>query len=412
MTATLSGSEAALKYLYPKGEMPKSINEMFNALKRIKKETDFVGDSAFVPLQNANPQGLGSTLSAAQDNVYQGSYARFQLTRVSHYAVARITGEAAEAAVKSEGALVDLWDNETKGVATSEMAQLATYLFGTGDGVLGRMSSGHTTTTVTMAPGTNMNYFELNMTIKAVSATGLASTVRSGGAAKARITGIDRRARTLTFSAALDTLITDVTATDYLVRNADHHSSGTATVITGLDEIVKGGTAPGTLWGLNRNTDPVRFAGQRIDYAGWAMEDALVDASAQVGFQGVGYPNVAIMNNIEFAAIKKSLAAKLSYNRPGGKSADYSFSDISIEGENGPIEILPDPFCPRNQCFLLALDKFALWSLKAAPHLADFDSLKVLRRHDSDTYEIRFVFYGQLKCVNPGPHVVLTSFGL
>jgi hypothetical protein len=412
MTATLSGSTAALKYLYPKGEMPKSINQMFNTLKRIKKETDFVGDSAFVPLQNSNPQGVSSSFSEAQANIFQGNYARFQLTRVSHYAIARISGEAAEAAVKTEGALVDLWDNESKGVATSEMSCLATYLFGSGDGVLGQMSSGHTTTTVTMASGTNMNYFELNMTVKAVTATGLASTIRSGGAAKARITGIDRRARTLTFSAALNTLITDVAATDYLVRSSDHHTSGVASVITGMDELVRGGTAPGTIWGLNRNTDPVRFAGQRVSYAGWAMEDALVDASAQVGFQGIGYPNVAIMNNIEFASIKKSLAAKLSYNRPGGKSAEYSFSDISIEGENGPIELLPDPFCPRNQCFLVALDKFSLWSLKAAPHLAEFDGIQVLRRHDADTYEIRFVFYGQLKCVNPGPHIVLTSFGL
>lgn len=412
MTATLAGSSAALKVLYPKGEMPKSINEMFKTLKRLKKATDFVGESAYVALQNANPQGSSAGFSEAQADIYQGNYVRFNLTRVSHYGIARVTGEAAEAAVKSEGALVDLWDNETRGIATTEMSTLATYLFGTGDGALGTMSSGHTTTTVTMASGTNMNYFEVNMTVKAQSATGLAATVRSGGAAKARVTGIDRRARTLTFAAALDTLITDVTATDVLVRAGDHHSGGVAQVITGLDEVVKGGTSPGTLWSLNRNTDPVRLAGQRVDYAGWAMEDAIVDASALVGFQGIGYPNVAIMNNIEFASLKKSLSAKLHFNRPGSSDAKYGFSDISIEGEAGPIEILADPFCPRNKCFLLKLDEFTLWSLKAAPHLVKFDGLEVLRRHDADAYEVRFAFYGQLKCVNPGPHIVLTSFGL
>lgn len=411
MTATLAGSTAAMKVLYPKGEMPKSINEKYNTLKRLKKATDFVGESAYVALQNANPQGASQDFTEAQDSIYQGNYVRFNLTRVSHYGIARVTGEAAEAAVKSEGALVDLWDNETKGVATTEMSCLATYLFGTGDGTLGQINSAVNATTITMASGTNMNYFEVNMRVRAVSATGLASTVRTGGTAYARVTGIDRRARTLTFSAALDTLITDVVNGDYLVRGKDHHSSGTAKVITGLDEVVKGGTSPGTLWGLNRNTDPVRLAGQRVDYAGWDMADAIVDASALVGFQGIGYPNVAIMNNIEFAALKKSLVAKLQYNRPGSTKAEYGFSSVSIEGEAGPIEILADPFAPRNKCFLLKLDEFTLWSLKAAPHLVKFDGLEVLRRHDADSYEVRFAFYGQLKCVNPGPHIVLTSFG-
>ena len=412
MTATLSGSSAALKVLYPKGELPKSIQDNFVTLNKLKKETDFVGESAYVALQNANPQGSSAQFTQAQGNIYQGNYVRFNITRVSHYGVARVTGEAMEAAVKSEGALVDLWDNETRGIATTEMACLATYLFGSGDGVLGRMSSGHTTTTVTLASGTNMNYFELNMYVAAVSATGLASTVRSGGAAKARVTGIDRKNRTLTFSGALDTLITDVTATDYLVRAGDSHNSGTARVIIGLDEYIKGGTTPGTLWGLSRNSDPLRLAGQAIDYTGWAMEDAVVDASAQVGFHGTGTPKVLIANNIEVAAIKKSMSAKIVYNRPGGSEGKHGFSGVSIEGDDGLIEVVADPFCPRNTAFLVDLDKFVLWSLKAAPHLAKYDGLEFMRRPDEDSYEVRFAFYGQLKCKNPGLHVKLTNFGL
>ncbi len=408
MTATLAGSQAALKVLYPNGELPKSINEMYVGLKRMKKDTDFVGELAYVPIQNANPQGSSADFATAQSSIYQGNYLRFSLSRVSHYGIARVTGEAAEAAVKSEGALVDLWDNETRGVASTEMSVLATYLYGTGDATLGKPITGGsvTATTITMAVGTNMNYFELNMTVKAVSAVGLSPTVRSGST---RITGIDRRARTLTSATNWDTAITSFVAGDYLVRSGDQASSA-ATVITGLGEIVKGGTAPGTVHGLNRNTDPVRLAGQAIDYTGWAPEDAVVDASAQAGFQGIGYPNVLICNNIEGASLKKSLSTKINFNRPGGKEATYSFSDVTIEGENGPIEILCDPFCPRNTAFLLKMDCFSLFSLKAAPHLAKYDGIEFLRRPDADAYEVRFAFYGNLKCKNPGPHVKLTNF--
>jgi hypothetical protein len=255
-----------------------------------------------------------------------------------------------------------------------------------------------------------MNYFELNMTLKMVSATGLSPTVRAG---TIRVTGIDRRARTLTFAANLDsgstTGITSPANTDYFVRAGDQAGSS-ATVITGLDELVKGGTSPGTVHGLNRNTDPVRLAGQSIDYQGWAPEDAAVDASAQAGFQGIGYPNVLVCNNIEAASLKKSLSTKIHFNRPGGKEATYSFSDVTIEGESGPIEILADPFCPRNKAFLLKMDAFSLFSLKAAPHLAKYDGIEFLRRPDADAYEVRFAFYGNLKCKNPGPHIKLTNF--
>lgn len=412
MTASVSGSQAALKVLYPDGELPKSINEMFVLHKELKKDTNFVGELAYVPIQNSNPQGSSADFTEAQTNIYQGNYVRMALTRVSHFGVARVTGEAAEAAVKSEGALVDLWDNETRGIATTEMSTMATYLYGTGDGTLGALdgSGSVTATTITLASGTNMNYFELNMTVKAVSATGLSPTVRSGSA---RVTGIDRRNRTLTAAANWDDAgkIPSITNTDYLVRAGDQASSGTATVITGLGSYVVGGTTPGTLFGLNRNVDPVRLAGQKIDYSGWAKEDAVVDASAQGGSQGIGYGTVLVANNLEIADMKKSLSGKIQFNRPGGSEGKYSFSDLTIEGEAGPIRVLADPFCPRNKAWLLKKDAFSLFSLKAAPHLAKYDGIEFLRRPDADAYEVRFAFYGNLKCKNPGPQVQLTSFG-
>ncbi len=409
MTATIAGSQAALKVLYPNGELPKSIHDTFHTLKRLKKETDFVGELAYVPIQNANPQGSSADFATAQANIQQGNYLRSELKRVQHHGVARVTGEAAEAAVKSEGALVDLWDNETRGIATTEMGTLAVYAFGTGDGVLGQTLSGVSGTTVTLTTTANMNYFELGMTLRVVSALGLSPTVRVE-ASRAVVTGIDRRNRTLTFGSALSTHATDAVNGDYLVRSGDQASS-IRTVVTGFDEYVKGGTAPGTLNALDRNADPVRLAGQRIDYTGWAPEDAAVDASAQAGFQGIGYPNVLICNNIEVANMKKNLGAKIVYNDGGGK-AKHSFTGVSIDGEAGPIEILADPFCPRNKAFLLKMDCFSLFSLKAAPHLNKFDGMDFMRRPDADAYEVRFVFYGNVKCKNAGPHVVLTNFGL
>lgn len=411
MTATIVGSQAALKVLYPNGELPKSIHDTFATLKRVKKETDFVGELAYVPIQNANPQGSSADFATAQANIQQGNYLRSELKRVQHHGVARVTGEAAEAAVKSEGALVDLWDNETRGIATTEMSTLATYLFGKGDGIIGEILSGVSTTTVTLTASANMNYFELGMTVRVVDGPGVAPTVRAQ-ASRAVITGINRRTRTLTFASALDVHATSAQNGDFLVRSGDQADGTKYSVITGFDSYIADSTGlPGVLNALNRNQDPVRLAGQAIDYTGWAHEDAAVDASAQAGFQGIGYPNVLVCNNIEVANMKKNLGSKIIYNDGGGK-AKHSFSGVSIDGEAGPIEILADPFCPRNKAFLLKMDCFSLFSLKAAPHLNKFDGMDFMRRPDADAYEVRFVFYGNVKCKNAGPHVKLENFGL
>lgn len=413
--ATISASQAALKVLYPDGGMPKSINEMFQFLKRLKKDEGFVGELAYVPIQNANPQGSGKSVSNAQTSLYQGNYVRFSLTRVKHYGIARISGEALNAAVKDEGALVNLWDNETKGVAVTEMSCLATYAYGIGSGALALMSSGNSGATVTLDTSANMNYFELNMLCGAISSDSLTGTVRALVSGGARVTSIDRRARTLSIASGVWTdFITALANTDYLCRAGDTPAvSGTADVITGLRSWVVGGTSPGTIFSLSRNTDPVRLAGQAIDYAGWAMEDAIVDASAQGGFQGVGYADTLVCNNLQFADMKKSLGSKIAYNRNGEGSTkgSHSFSSLVVEGENGPIEILADPFCPKNKAFLLKLDQFDLFSLKKAPHLQEYDGLKFLRKSDDDVFEVRFAFYGNMRCKNPGPQVQLTSFG-
>lgn len=414
MSASIAGSQAALKVLYPENEVPKSINQNFKTLNKLKKEKNFKGELAYVPIQNANPQGSGSTVSLAQSAEVQGSYVRFALTRVKHYGIARINGEAIEAATKADGgALVDLWENETKGIVTTELSGLSTHLFGNGTGVISTGPlAGITTVTITLPATTNMNYFELNMTIKAVSsATSLSPTVRAGSAV---ITGIDRTNRTLTTTAAWDTLITGILVGDFLVRAGDQAVGGVATVITGFDSYIEGGSSPGALFGLTRSTDPVRLAGQQLDCTGSSIEDAIVTASSLNGFQGIGYGNVVVMNNIEFASLKRSLGAKITYPREGGsgKEASHSFSGVVVEGENGPINIMADPFCPRNKGYLLRMEDFSLFSVGAAPHLQDYDGLKFLRIQTDDVWETRFVTYGNVKCKNPGPHVRLLNLGL
>ena len=407
--ATVAGTTEALKLLYPSGKVPESINDKFQLFKRLTKKTDFVGENAVVPIQNAYPQGSSGTIANAQTAAAQGNYKRFQVTRKSHYGVARISGEAAEAAVKSEGALVDLWKNEMDGAVKTELIAHSTYMYGDGDGTLAKILSGSATATVTLEATANMNYFSLNMLLVAVSAKGLSPTVRVGSA---RVTGIDRKNRTLTFAGNLSASITGVTDTDYLCRFGDNSAAGVNNAaITGLAQWIVGGAAPGTLFGLQRNQDPVAFSGQAADYVGWTIEDAVQDATAQAGFIGIGDPNIMVMNTLEYTALKRSLGAKIIYDGGGG-TAVGGFKDAYIEGDAGPIKIVKDPFCPRNVGYLLNDETVHLKSLNGAPHLMKSDGVNFLRLPTEDVYEARWVFYGNLICTNPAPNIRMTNLGL
>lgn len=406
--ASLSGSAAVLKTLYPGGELPKALQKNFALYNKIKKVTTFEGENEIVALQNANPQGSSAVLSTAITNVVQGSYKKFTLTRKSHYGVVEISGEALKAATKrGGGALVDLWENETRGAAMTEMSVLETYLFGTGDGVLGGTLyslSGQVATIGTAAAPGNMNHFELGMTCKSVSAVGTSPTVRDG---EGVITSIDRRARTVTFTGTL----TGFTSNDFLVRSGDQAGSAVVNIV-GLGAYVEGGTSPSALNGLTRTTDPVRLAGQSISYSGWDMADAVVDASAQSTFQGATSAKTLVCNPIDLANMKKSsLSPKIVY-QGGGGTATAGFGKVVIEGESGAIEVMADPFCPRNKAFLIDVGVFELHSLGKAPQLQDWDSLEMLRGTTTDTFQTRFVSYAELACRNPMPNVQLTSWGL
>lgn len=414
MTATLAASAAIVKVRYPDGTLPKSLYLEFKATASVNKKTDFTGDSRVVALQNENPQGSSADFPMAQGSLQQGVYNKFTVTRVSHYGIVRIKGEAMKAAEGQAGALVDLWKNELDGAARVELMNHEIYTFGSGNGILGRVSSGEGTVTITLTVPSDAAKFALGMRVQAVSDTTYSTTVRGGGAA-ARITGIDRASGTLTIASAWTTAIPGLTANDYLVRAGDASSAGSPSVIVGMKGWIPGGTAPGTLYGLNRNTDPVRLAGQSYNAASVPLEEAIQEVSALQAQQGGKPAKVLWCHLRDFANLKKALGTKVTYPKGAmqgrGGAAGIGFTGVEVEGDSESITIMTSPFIDRNGAFLVDWDSFTLDSLGPAPTLANFDKQDMLRIAGDDAYEARFVSYASMHCNNPVSCVQLTNFG-
>lgn len=417
--ANLTDSEAILKEKYPSGTLPKSVYKNRKVVSSLPKSEDFNGELQVVAIQNEYGQGVSSRFQNASLAAVQSSYKKFQVYRVTKYAIARVTGEAMDAA-KGEGALVDLWRNEMDSTGKQCLEDLEVDFMGNGSGVRGQVSSGSTvsSTTITLAKVSDVAKFKLNMTVQCVSTNTLSPTLLPGSAP---ITAIDRLNGTLTIAVAWNSVFTGITAgSTYIIRGGDYASSGTAAVSIGFPGYIVGGTTPGTLWGLDRNSDPVRLAGETYSGSGQTIENAIIEASALVAQQGGSQPNLLVMHPRDLADFKKALGTKVMYTRGSmsgstakgsGSGAEVSFSTIEIDGDDGTISIISSPFQTRNTAFLMYQDCWKLHSLGGAPQLDSRDGNTFLRMVDADAFEARWKYYGNFECNEPYSNVRITDLG-
>lgn len=413
MTATNALSVAILRRRYATGKVPKANFTDFPFVSMVEKKEDFVGDDYSIPIQTENPQGVGTSIQQAQGSAAQGNYVRFLLTRVEYFGVARIKGQALRTAtLKGDGAVVDLWKNETDGITQTFLKQLEIMGFGTGNGVLGTIASGTTGATVTLTTVEDVSNFDVGMKVRAVSDTTLSPTLRSG---EATITTIDRANGTLTLLAGnWNSIITSIANGDSLVRSGDQAAGGVPAVPSGLRQWLIGGATPGTLKSLNRNQDPVRLASQSLDMTGLPMADSIVDLESLISMQGKLSKKVLWAHPRDFRQVKKSQMGKATFPRQDMKStiASISFSAVQWEGDAGTIPMMLSPFVPRNNVVLKDMSTFALYSAGPAPQPLDYDKSDFLRVATDDAYEVRIGMYGDYGDNSPVQSARGTNWGL
>lgn len=438
---TYGAVQAILKTKYPDGAIPQALYKNFPLLALCKKTTNFDGDFRVVALQNERPQGSSSSFAIAQGvakngaNGGGGTYKRFQVYRTRHYGLLRMDGETMKAAVKTSGALVDLWNQETDGISTNELQELEFQLFGDGTGKRGVISGAPSVTsgvfTITLATPADAVNFMLGMKLQFFTSGGTqhtyaGATAESNDGTGMYVTGINRQTGVLTTqvfvagTASTAGTIGTIVSTDLIVRAGDFtvstsvgtSSSGSANgCVTGLQSWITTPSAGDNFWGLDRTADPVRLAGQVLSTTGLPMNEALMEGEARVLVQGVGSPDTILVNPLDLQNLKKALGSDIVYDRVVSNVAGISFKSIQYDGANGPMQIVAAPMCPRNKAFMLQMSSFELSTLGAAPQMLDWDNNDYLRVNDNDQYEVRFGHYGQFLCNNPGANIILTGFG-
>ncbi len=371
----------------------------------LRKRTDFAGDYIKVPVRYA-PQSGSHTFATAKSNKNPSAYKRFEVTRAKDYAIGGIEIEALRAA-KDKGSVADGLRIETEALTYAMWRSLANGIYRNGGGARAQVASGMASSTITLSNADDIVFFEAGMYLDGSAADGTSGAATTGGT-NSKIVSIDRSAGTLTNSGAANwnaaTGINGLLANWYLFRQGDFGLS-----LKGLGGWLPttAPTAGDSFFGVDRSTDTVRLAGNRIS-AQASIESTLLEGM-RMTFREGGMVDHIFMNPLRFKELVESLGSKVQYqNVQSPDVPKVGFKAVTIVGQNGEAKIISDPNCPTTLAYGLKLDTWELASLGDLVAIQDDDGNKMLRDSDGDSVEIRMASYRNLICKAPGYNFVAT----
>lgn len=421
VTANVTNQVAALKELYTGDDFMKDLvykkNPFLALVPKDESPSGFAGKYIPVPLIYGTPQGRSANFTNAQNNQTAPSLASFFVYRVSNYQLVTITNELLEATKEDAGAFVDEAKLNMDTGFRNISNDLALDLFRNADGQRGSMSA-LAGGTLTLGNSADIVNFEVGQTLisyQMVSGNYTQSTSGSTG----YVIGVNRASGVILVSntpggtASGSPTSWNATNFPFLAVQGDSVATTAGAVgstsnfvkVSGLSAWLNSNnvTTSDSYWNVNRSADPTRLAGVYFDGSGESIEEGLIDGASLVAREG-GQPDMCFMNFNSWAALEKSLGAKVQYVDVKHDEADIAFAGIKIHAPYGPITVIPDRNCPSQTAFLLQLDTWKFRSLGKAPHILTYgmEGLEGLRVGTADSLEVRIGYYGNLICNAPG----------
>lgn len=418
-------------------------------LAMIPKKEDFYGETFPLPVIYETPTGISNVFANAQlvnqlanggsgtaGNQGPAKFVKFMLTRAAMYGIHVIDRQAMLAASRDIGSFVNgqmaTMDAMIQGCSNLAAQQL--YRSGSGSiGSILTIGSGTVNTTasntnglVTLVNPTDVRYFSVGQVVYATNKDpiqGATSVTQRAGVGV--VVSINRAAGTLSVgdaTAANPLAVQSPTAwatADFIQISGTSplfgpsiSSANQPVALTGLSawlNTAQSVNSADVFFGVNRSADIWRLAGGYYDGStnGQSVEEALYDASTSLFMEG-GYPNYCFVGPNAYAALQKSSAARNIFEtqvdgpRDEGGNITLYFKGIQIQGAGSNFTVIADRNCPPYSAFLLTLEDWGLYSLKAFPHVVDDDGSSFLRKTDSDAFEFRLAGYGQVGCKAPG----------
>jgi len=397
MALDLVSFSAALKQHYPDWKIENLVYQSNPFMALVPKYEQFGGEVLKMPLIYGNPQNRSATFATANGQSSTSALKAFLLTRSSDYSIAEISNEVILASEGDANAFLRAATVEIDGALHALGRSIATKLFRSGSGSIGKIAAGGLSgggTIIQLETVEDVVNFEVGMTLQASTADG-GGSLRPNSAV---ISAVDRINGIVTLASAG---ITGLAAADYLFVAGDYDLAikGMDAWLPYADRSTKLGAS---FFGVTRSADATRLGGLVYDGTALPIEEALINSLALVGREG-GNPDYVFMNFADWSNLVKALGSKVQYvDVKAGAEGAVGFTGIMVNGPRGVVKVIPDMNCPKGDAYVVQLNTWQLASLKKAVNLFDTDGLRMLRSSSADSLQIRCFSYAQLGCTAPG----------
>ena len=397
----LASFDAALKVHYTDQRVKNLVYRNNPLLAAMPKYEFFGGKNLPIPIQTGVPQGRSATFQDANNQAVQtpGNYEDFVLSRTRNYAVATIDNETLEASVGRANAFMEAAASEIDGALRSLTQDLAGNMYRNQFGIRGEVAiiAGNT---ITLTNPSDIVRFELGMTLVSVAAA-TPGALTTGGGIGSQIIEVNRDIGTITMSALAGIAVGDVLIQLGDAQNGDPLPRKMAGLEGWLPAVAPALGDP-AFFGVLREQDPSRLAGQRYDGTAETIEEAIIGAGALLFREG-GRPDLVFMNPLSYSELIKSLGSKVIYDVVRSSDvADVFFDSVKVYTPSGQVSVVADPNCPTGVAYLLQMDTWKLYSLGMCPKILMTDGLRFLRTTDQDAVTVRAGYYSQMGTTAPG----------
>jgi hypothetical protein len=382
--------ERAERITYPKKAL----------LATLRKETDFGGDDYRYAVRFEHGGGRSANFAKALANKSPVKFKRFTAQRAEEFYIGEVTGAALEASAETKWSQANALEEEFDSGAENGAEAINQALYRDGSGVIGTINSAINSATIALSQRFDLRSFFVGQKLQAANPVGPA--LRTGGAAIAEIAKVDPSAGTITFTAALNTLITDVVNGDLLINDGDFNAkmqglqAHVPAVVSGAD----------SFRGVNRSDHRIRLAGIFVDGGGGHKEEVLEQAIAEALIWGSD-PDVGFINPDDMREIKILNGNKVTIVKDQTEKAwnmpTISFAAVGVGFGSKLVKLMEDGDCPKGETFFLNRRTSYLKSLGKAPKFLNWDMLtkQILRATNADAYEYRMGMRGNFICERP-----------
>ena len=406
----MSSQDSLLKDYYTDDKLKEQSfgeNPFFAFIK--KERGQMAGGRRYVqPVEFGHPGGGSADFAKAMTNGSISKYEDFLIPRKKQYQKVEVDHElmfASQSQRESFSKALDEFDRGLKGLGE----KVGRRLYRTQGGSMGKMANSTVnTTTIQLTEQASVFNFHIGDVLAFSDTDGTGSLRDSGDTTT--VTEVDHELYTVTVADNLQTKITGIATTDYIVQDGDYNQC-----LAGLEDWLpvdnRSTKLAATFNSVIRSPAGVYLGGVYMDgTAMGGLDEVIIKLAGKLGKYGAQTSHILAnpesLSDLELLSNSKMRIVAELNTKVIGDNGDVlvGFSGYRAIVAGRSVKIYGDRNCPSNRLYALQLDTWTLWHTGNLINWLgeQYTGSKLKMSEDADSAEARLGSYMNLGCSAPG----------